>query len=73
MQCEVQKESTHFAGVTGNVTINKNGDRLADYILLDMDSQGDFKVSGSNSYDQFRPTTVLYLGGGGLRWPHELI
>ena len=36
----------HFLlGVTGNVTIDDNGDRNADYSLLDMDpSTGNFKV-----------------------------
>ena len=34
-----------FLGVTGNVSINSNGDRLADYALLDMDPEtGRFDV-----------------------------
>jgi hypothetical protein len=35
-----------FSGVTGNVSINANGDRSADYALLDMDpTSGSFHVS----------------------------
>ena len=34
-----------FSGVTGTVYINDNGDRIADYALLDMDPEdGKFKV-----------------------------
>ena len=34
-----------FSGVTGTVYINDNGDRIADYTLLDMDPEdGKFKV-----------------------------
>ena len=33
-------------GVTGNVSINDNGDRRADYALLDMDPRdGEFRVN----------------------------
>ena len=35
-----------FSGVTGTVYINDNGDRIADYALLDMDPEdGRFKVT----------------------------
>ena len=37
-----------FSGVTGTVYINDNGDRIADYALLDMDTaDGRFKVANS--------------------------
>ncbi len=36
---------TRFAGITGNVTIDANGDRKADYSLLDMNPEtGKFEV-----------------------------
>ena len=39
-------ELPSFSGVTGTVYINDNGDRIADYALLDMDPEdGKFKVA----------------------------
>lgn len=35
-----------FSGITGDVNIDANGDRIADYSLLDMDPEnGEFKVN----------------------------
>lgn len=44
MQCVL---TVHvFTGVTGNVSIDANGDRNADYALLDLDPRkGEFKVT----------------------------
>ena len=40
-----------FSGVTGTVYINDNGDRIADYALLDMDPEdGKFKVQSCLGY-----------------------
>ena len=37
---------TMISGITGNVSIDDNGDRNADYSLLDMDPDtGEFEVS----------------------------
>ena len=49
-------------GVTGNVTINENGDRSADYSLLAMDPEtGNFTVMVicmSNKYIQYSCTSA---------------
>ena len=44
-------------GITGTVSIDANGDRNADYSLLDMNEEGDFKVSVTSSR-QFPTWTV---------------
>ena len=42
---QLKRVLIYFLGVTGNVSINGNGDRNADYALLDMDpTTGDFRV-----------------------------
>jgi atrial natriuretic peptide receptor A len=42
-----------FTGVAGQVTIDANGDRIADYSLLDMDpNTSSFVVSAALSYIQ---------------------
>ena len=46
-----------YAGITGTVSIDANGDRNADYSLLDMNEEGDFKVSVTSSR-QFPTWTV---------------
>ena len=38
-----------FAGITGTVSIDENGDRNADYSLLDMNESGTFEVSDVTS------------------------
>lgn len=37
--------NTTFKGITGDVHIDENGDRIADYSLLDMNENGTFEVS----------------------------
>nr|XP_040571414.1 atrial natriuretic peptide receptor 1-like [Lepeophtheirus salmonis] len=58
-----------ITGVTGNVSINNNGDRNADYALLDMDPKtGEFIVvavyQGLNNAFKMVPNTKIY-------WPHR--
>ena len=55
-----------FVGITGTVSIDENGDRNADYSLLDMNESGTFEVSDVTSgwlinlaYKQ----TLLLAGG----------
>ena len=51
-----------FSGVTGTVYINDNGDRIADYALLDMDPEdGKFKVQKRLSPSRFLLLSSLLL------------
>ncbi|RUS77778.1 hypothetical protein EGW08_014463, partial [Elysia chlorotica] len=54
-----------FEGITGNVSIDENGDRNADYSLLDMDpATGEFKVVAD-----YYGTTKEYKEIGKINWP----
>ena len=54
-----------ITGVTGNVTINENGDRNADYSLLDMDPKtGNFKTVAV-----YHGLTNEFKMVGRIHWP----
>lgn len=54
-----------FKGITGNVTIDKNGDRISDYSLLDMNEEtGNFEVVAN----YFNKTGLQYVEGKSIHW-----
>ncbi|XP_055883419.1 atrial natriuretic peptide receptor 1-like isoform X4 [Biomphalaria glabrata] len=58
-----------FTGITGNVSIDENGDRNADYSLLDMDpNTGKFRVVANyfgnyKQYEQVAGEEIFWAGG----------
>ncbi|XP_052264971.1 atrial natriuretic peptide receptor 1-like isoform X4 [Dreissena polymorpha] len=58
-----------FKGITGNVSIDDNGDRNADYSLLDMDPvSGEFEVVANyfghtKRYEQVQGKSIRWAGG----------
>nr|KAG5691387.1 hypothetical protein BaRGS_003759 [Batillaria attramentaria] len=44
----------HFLGLTGNVSMSGDADRLASYLIWDMDSQGNFNDVMSVTYEKTR-------------------
>ncbi|XP_072161271.1 atrial natriuretic peptide receptor 1 isoform X3 [Bemisia tabaci] len=56
-----------FTGITGEVNIDPNGDRISDYSLLDMDYEtNEFKVV---AYYFGKTSKVEYLSGAKIHWP----
>lgn len=57
-----------FTGITGNVTIDKNGDRISDYSLLDMDPETGLFRTVANYYNasglQFVKDVQIHWAGG---------
>lgn len=54
-----------FTGITGNVTIDKNGDRISDYSLLDMDPETGFFRIVANYYNR---SGLKYVEGESIHW-----
>lgn len=54
-----------FHGITGNVTIDKNGDRISDYSLLDMDPDTGFFHIVANYYNR---SGLEYVKGKSIHW-----
>lgn len=54
-----------FQGITGNVTIDKNGDRISDYSLLDMDPETGFFHIVANYYNR---SGLEYVQGQSIHW-----
>lgn len=54
-----------FTGITGNVTIDKNGDRISDYSLLDMDPETGFFRIVANYYNR---SGLKYVEGQSIHW-----
>lgn len=54
-----------FKGITGNVTIDKNGDRISDYSLLDMDPETGYFHIVANYYNS---TGLRYVTGKSIHW-----
>lgn len=54
-----------FKGITGNVTIDKNGDRISDYSLLDMDPDSGYFHIVANYYNR---TGLVYVKGKSIHW-----
>lgn len=57
-----------FFGITGNVTIDSNGDRVSDYSLLNMDPKTGYYRTVANYYNrsglEFVPGEKIYWPGG---------
>lgn len=54
-----------FRGITGNVTIDKNGDRLSDYSLLDMNpNTSEFEIVAN----YFHNTGLTFAKGKKIHW-----
>lgn len=54
-----------FTGITGNVTIDKNGDRISDYSLLDMDPDTGYFRIVANYYNR---SGLKYVQGESIHW-----
>lgn len=55
----------NFKGITGNVTIDSNGDRISDYSLLDMNPEtGYFEIVAN----YFNKTGLQYVEGKSIHW-----
>lgn len=55
----------NFKGITGNVTIDANGDRISDYSLLDMNPEtGYFEIVANF----FNKTGLQYVPGKSIHW-----
>lgn len=54
-----------FIGITGNVTIDKNGDRISDYSLLDMDPESGLFHIVANYYNR---SGLQYVEGKSIHW-----
>lgn len=53
-----------FSGITGNVTIDANGDRISSYTLLDLNPEtGSFEIIAKLIKDQ-----LIYLPGKSIHW-----
>ncbi|KAL5290149.1 NPR2 family protein [Megaselia abdita] len=53
-----------FSGITGNVTIDANGDRISSYSLLDLNPEtGNFEIIATLIKDQ-----LIYLPGRSIHW-----
>lgn len=57
--------NTHFRGITGNVTIDSNGDRISDYSLLDMNPDTGFFEVVAN---YFNKTGLQYVNDKTIHW-----
>ncbi|XP_019701162.1 atrial natriuretic peptide receptor 1 isoform X2 [Harpegnathos saltator] len=55
-----------FKGITGDVNIDENGDRIADYSLLDMDSETSKFEIVANYYGANK--TLEYIAGKQIHW-----
>ncbi|KAG7200780.1 hypothetical protein KM043_003157 [Ampulex compressa] len=55
-----------FKGITGDVNIDENGDRIADYSLLDMDPETSKFEIVANYYGANK--TLEYIPGKGIHW-----
>lgn len=55
----------NFKGITGNVIIDKNGDRISDYSLLDMDSDSGYFHVVANYYNH---SGLEYVKGKNIHW-----
>lgn len=54
-----------FKGITGNVTIDSNGDRISDYSLLDMNPEtGHFEIVAN----YFNKSGLKYVEGKSIHW-----
>ncbi|XP_011301299.1 atrial natriuretic peptide receptor 1 isoform X5 [Fopius arisanus] len=65
-----------FRGITGDVTIDENGDRLADYSLLDMNPEtSKFEIVanyyGANKTLEYVPGKRIHWSGGRLEPPPD--
>ncbi|XP_055610069.1 atrial natriuretic peptide receptor 1 isoform X2 [Uranotaenia lowii] len=64
-----------FKGITGNVTIDGNGDRVSDYSLLDLDPvSGKFEIVANYFQDgglQFVEGKEIHWSGGRLKAPPD--
>lgn len=54
-----------FQGITGNVTIDKNGDRISDYSLLDMDPESGYFQIVANYFNR---SGLEYVKGKSIHW-----
>lgn len=54
-----------FKGITGNVMIDKNGDRISDYSLLDMDPDTGYFHVVANYYNH---SGLEYVQGKQIHW-----
>lgn len=53
-----------FSGITGNVTIDSNGDRISSYSLLDLNPEtGHFEIIAKLIKDK-----LIYLPGKSIHW-----
>lgn len=60
----------HFMGITGNVTIDANGDRISDYSLLDMNKEtGYFEIVAN----YFNKSGLEYVTGKSIHWAGDRI
>jgi atrial natriuretic peptide receptor A len=58
-----------FQGITGNVTIDKNGDRLSDYSLLDMNPvTGQFEIVANYLHNA---VGLEFVDGKKIHWPGD--
>ncbi|XP_047115101.1 atrial natriuretic peptide receptor 1-like isoform X1 [Schistocerca piceifrons] len=66
-----------FTGITGNVTIDENGDRIADYALMDMNPKtGSFETVayyiGANRQLEYVPGKSIHWAGGRTEPPLDV-
>lgn len=59
-----------FLGISGNVTLDMEGDRIADYALLDQTNpeSGLFEVFAGTLNGKLQ---IAFLGGIALLWGHQ--
>ena len=62
--------NTNFRGITGNVTIDINGDRLSDYSLLDMNpNNSEFEIVANYFHSSEKNSGLTFIEGKTIHWP----
>lgn len=62
--------NTNFRGITGNVTIDINGDRLSDYSLLDMNpNNSEFEIVANYFHSSEKNSGLTFIEGKKIHWP----
>lgn len=62
--------NTSFRGITGNVSIDVNGDRLSDYSLLDMNpNNSKFEIVANYFHSSEKNSGLTFVEGKQIHWP----
>lgn len=62
--------NTSFRGITGNVSIDVNGDRLSDYSLLDMNpNNSEFEIVANYFHSSEKNSGLTFVEGKKIHWP----